>query len=107
MKRCTYCGREHPDDAAACSIDDQPLELINSPSAASKPSDSQTTKSFPQQVVVPAILWLVANFLIVGFLTLAASFVFCLLTALWAAIDCSRIRSKGSRVLGITFKPLV
>jgi hypothetical protein len=25
MKTCTYCGREHPDDATVCSIDGQPL----------------------------------------------------------------------------------
>jgi len=31
MKRCTYCGREYPDEATACSLDQQPLELINSP----------------------------------------------------------------------------
>src|SRR3954462_12075803 len=107
MKRCIYCGRKYPDEATACSLDQQPLELINSPSATSTPSDSQPTKRCPPQVLVPAILWLVANFLIVGFFTVAASFVFGLLTALWAAIDCSWLRSKGSRVLGIAFKPFV
>jgi len=25
MKKCTYCGKEHPDEATACSIDQQPL----------------------------------------------------------------------------------
>jgi membrane protease YdiL (CAAX protease family) len=26
MKRCTYCGKEYPDDAVCCLIDGQPLE---------------------------------------------------------------------------------
>ena len=26
MKICTYCGKEHPDDATVCSLDQQPLE---------------------------------------------------------------------------------
>ncbi len=107
MKRCTYCGKDYPDEATACFLDQQALELINSPSGASERSDSQPTKGYPPQVLVPAVLWLIANFLIVGFFTIAGSIVFGLLTALWAAIDCSRLRSKGSRVLGIAFKPLV
>src|SRR4051812_32802608 len=107
MKRCTYCGREYPDNATACSLDQQPLDLITSPSGPSEPSDSKPTQGCPPQVLVPAVIWLVANFLLVGFFTVAASLVFGLLTALWAAIDCSRLRSKGSRVLGIAFKPFV
>lgn len=31
MKKCTYCGKEHPDDAVACSVDGQPLETVLSP----------------------------------------------------------------------------
>ena len=25
MKKCTYCGKEYPDDAAVCAVDQQPL----------------------------------------------------------------------------------
>ena len=25
MKKCTYCGKEYPDDALRCLIDEQPL----------------------------------------------------------------------------------
>ncbi len=107
MKRCTYCGREHPDAATLCSLDQQPLEFITSPSAAAESSNSQPGKGWPPQVVVPAVLWLVVNFLLVGLFTVGASFLFGLLTALWAAIDCSKLQSKGSRVLGIAFKPVV
>ncbi|MFO1513368.1 MAG: hypothetical protein U1F83_10720 [Verrucomicrobiota bacterium] len=107
MKRCTYCGKGHPDEATVCSLDQQPLELITSPSTTTKSSDLQPSKGWPPQIVVPAVLWLVVNFLLVGLFTFGASFLFGLLTALWAAIDCSRLRSKGSRVLGIAFKPFV
>ena len=106
MKRCTYCGREHPDQETECSLDQQPLELVNSPSGTSEPTDSKPAGGCPPQVLVPANVWVVANFLIVGYFTIAASFVFGLLTALWAAIIV-RLRSKGSRVLGIAFKPFV
>jgi hypothetical protein len=28
MKKCTYCGKEYPDETKVCAIDSQPLELI-------------------------------------------------------------------------------
>ena len=31
MKKCTYCGKENPDDAVVCSVDGQPLESVNPP----------------------------------------------------------------------------
>jgi len=34
MKSCTYCGREHPDEAVVCSIDGQPLKSAITPLAA-------------------------------------------------------------------------
>src|SRR5437868_4246307 len=103
MKRCIYCGTEHPDEATACSLDQQPLELATSPSAASETPDSQPRKGWPPQIVVPAILWLVVNCLLAGFFTVGAIFLFGLLTALWAAVDCSKLQSRGSRALGIAF----
>ena len=107
MKRCTYCGREHPDEAKVCSLDQRPLEFVTSPSGISESSESQSRKGWPPQVVVPAVLWLLVNFLLAGLFTLGASFLFGLLTAFWAAIDCSKLQYRGSRVLGIAFKPVV
>ena len=26
MKKCTYCGKEYPDEAEVCAIDQEPLE---------------------------------------------------------------------------------
>jgi hypothetical protein len=28
MKHCTYCGKEYPDEAEACQIDGEPLQLV-------------------------------------------------------------------------------
>jgi hypothetical protein len=30
MKQCTYCGKEYPDEAVACGIDNQPLRQVAS-----------------------------------------------------------------------------
>lgn len=105
MKTCTWCGKEYPDEATVCSLDQHPLTSSNpSPTAA---TEVQPSSGWPPQVVVPAVLWLVVNFLLVGLFTVGASFLFGLLTALWAAIDCSKLQSRGSRTLGIAFKPVV
>lgn len=107
MKRCTYCGREHPDEATKCELDQQPLEsFVASPVPTESSSPSPNT-DWPPQVVIPAVIWLIVNFLLIGLLGISASFFFGLLTATWAAIDCSKLQSKGSRTLGIAFKPLV
>lgn len=58
-------------------------------------------------MVVPAVVWLIVNFLLVGYFGVGASLLFGLLTASWAAIDCSKLQPGGSRVLGIAFKPVV
>ncbi|MDR3457728.1 MAG: hypothetical protein P4N60_09805 [Verrucomicrobiae bacterium] len=36
MKKCTYCGKEYPDDMASCAIDQFPLESAT-PAAAPTP----------------------------------------------------------------------
>ena len=35
MKKCSYCGKDHPDDALVCSVDGQPLEAVIPPQAGS------------------------------------------------------------------------
>lgn len=52
MKRCTYCGREHPDTATVCSLDQEPLEIVSGPDTPSQSSNSQSSKSWPPQAVV-------------------------------------------------------
>lgn len=31
MKKCTYCGKEYPDNASVCAIDQEPLESDSPP----------------------------------------------------------------------------
>lgn len=107
MKRCTYCGREHPDEATACSLDQHPLELMDLPPGASAPTDSESSTGWPPQVVVPSVLWLVVNILLAVYFSVEVSCLFGLLAAIWAAMDCSKFQSNGSRILGIAFKPVV
>lgn len=107
MKQCTWCGTEHPDEATVCSLDQQPLKFVATPASTPEPVSSPPSNGWPQQVVIPAAAWLIVNFLLISQLTFGASFLFGLLTASWAAIDCARLQSKGSRTLGITFTPFV
>jgi hypothetical protein len=44
MKKCTYCGKEYPDDATACSIDEQPLTFVGPPQTKTPPAISPTGK---------------------------------------------------------------
>ncbi len=57
--------------------------------------------------MIPAAFWLVGYVLILGFCTLAGGFLFVLATAIWAAVDCSRLQPHGVRLLGVSFKPVV
>jgi hypothetical protein len=31
MKKCSYCGKEYPDDATICTVDQQPLQEVHPP----------------------------------------------------------------------------
>ena len=44
MKKCTYCGKEYPDDATACSVDEQPLTLVGPPQTKTPPAITRTGK---------------------------------------------------------------
>ncbi len=41
MKKCTYCGKEAPDDATVCPLDGEP---VVDPAAAPKPEEEQPAK---------------------------------------------------------------
>jgi hypothetical protein len=42
MKSCTYCGKEHPDEATVCSIDGQPLRSTVLTPTPPAPASRQT-----------------------------------------------------------------
>lgn len=60
MKKCTYCGKEYPDDAVICAIDDNPLsggEGMASTAAADAATMSVAPSSpGPIQVSQPAVV---------------------------------------------------
>jgi hypothetical protein len=64
-------------------------------------------KAWERQVLIPAALWLAVFFFLGMMFTFAASSVFGLASAIWAAMDCMKLQSRGSRVLGLAFKPVV
>jgi hypothetical protein len=107
MKRCAWCGREYPDAAMECSLDQQPLESVDSASEPLASAGSQSSASWQRQVAIPAVAWLIVNFVLIGRFTVAASFLLNLLLAIWAAMDCAKLQSRGTRALGIVFKPVV
>jgi hypothetical protein len=41
MKKCTYCGKEYPEDAVVCAIDQEPLQS-DSPAPAADPVDGDS-----------------------------------------------------------------
>jgi hypothetical protein len=58
-------------------------------------------------VLAPAIFWLIVNFLFAAWVDAAAHWLISIPLASWAAVDCAKIQTHGSRVLGIAFKPVV
>ena len=44
MKKCTYCGKEYPDDATACSVDEQPLTFEPPRQTKPRPAITPTGK---------------------------------------------------------------
>lgn len=53
MKKCTYCGKEYPDEATSCLVDNQPLEINSRLSA-----DATAPREFKPAAHAKAI-WLV------------------------------------------------
>jgi len=44
MKKCTYCGKEYPDEATVCTVDQQTLTIEGSPAAPSAKSAAAISK---------------------------------------------------------------
>lgn len=105
MKKCPYCGKEYSDDVMACLVDQQSLgEYERDPQPDAATANDITWRI---HVLLPAVLWLAVNFALLFSLGLFANMIFNLVTATWASVDCSKMQSHGSKVLGIAFKPVV
>lgn len=42
MKKCTYCGKEYPDEVTVCELDANPLVAVKSAKAAPTPTVEMT-----------------------------------------------------------------
>ncbi len=105
MKKCPWCSKEYPDGATECSVDRQ--ELVPFTRQPAETAHVRPDRTWLPQIAVPTVLWLVTSILLAGLFTPGASMLFGLATAWWAAVDCSKLQYRGSRVLGIAFKPVV
>lgn len=108
MKKCTWCGKELPDELEACPFDQRALEVIT-PRAADDLLTVHPVKSnaVARHIFFPLGLWLTLGLMLFAFFGRGAWFLFGLATALGAALDCRRFQDRGSRILGIAFKPVV
>jgi len=49
MKKCTYCGKEYPDEAEVCAIDQEPLESDARAASANAEDISADSSALPIQ----------------------------------------------------------
>jgi len=122
MKICSYCGKEHPDEATACSIDGQPLVSPASGAAAANPKPVTPQNRIAEAAAIssllaPLVIVLVCLVLF-GFLeshgrtSFAAFYLFAVLPPLllfvglglgiFAVVKADRRGAKGAFISGIT-----
>lgn len=51
MKKCTYCGKEQPDDATVCPIDGQPLKTVIMPTSITDEQYRNPTQPVAEQQI--------------------------------------------------------
>jgi hypothetical protein len=77
MKRCTYCGKDYPDEASACAIDGQPLrDVVPPPPAPTAPPPPPVSDK--QQIIDAEHIKLLAifHFVVAGLALLGIVFLF-------------------------------
>jgi hypothetical protein len=76
MKRCTYCGKEYPDEVSVCATDQQPLQQVISPLPVHaalpvkdrKNSDFTSLESMLIWAIIGVVIFYIAAYiLLVGF----------------------------------------
>src|SRR6478736_2801392 len=55
MKKCTWCGKEYPDDVKLCAIDHQPLQPIERAIAPEQSPDSSAKAAGGRPAVITII----------------------------------------------------
>jgi hypothetical protein len=82
MKKCSYCGKEYPDDATICAVDQQPLQevcppLLNRPAPAPFPppsGDAQRIIDNEHLKMLSIFHYVLAGFAFAGLLFLCLHF---------------------------------
>ncbi len=83
MKKCPYCGKEYPDDATICAVDQQPLQevrppLLNRPAPAPFPAPSGDARQITDNEhlkMLSIFYYVLAGFAFAGLLFLGLQFV--------------------------------
>jgi hypothetical protein len=86
VKKCTYCGKEYPDDASVCAVDQQPLQqiqppLVNRPAPFTSPPPASSAEA--QRIIdnehlkmLSIFHYILAGFALLGLLFICVHFMF-------------------------------
>ncbi len=104
MKRCTYCGKEYPDDLSECAIDGQFLQhVVPTLPARAKPPVSEpqgigdiSRYSFmkPTAAIALTLVVVVASMIISVLIRFPVYLFTVSMSAVWAALDASGLRRQ-------------
>jgi len=117
MKRCTYCGKDYPDETIACPIDGNPLEAVqqSTPSPQVEIAAVQRRNPVTRAAKVSGVILLLGVFRIVAltqrgwsaaiFIMLASVLLACVIAVAVVALISRRTRTPWSwlRVIVVTF----
>lgn len=101
MKQCTYCGREYPDDATLCSIDQQPLKEVIPP-LLTRPAPAPLPSSDTQRIIDDEHLKMLSvfHYVVAGLAVLGIAFLFfhfALMSTIFLAVANSDSGKSSSR----------
>jgi len=90
-----------------CPFDQHRLETSGSSDGLSEPLECRASRWFPPEVLLQIAAWLVTNLVFGIVFSVAGILLVQVACSCWAAYDCAKIQTRGTRVLGIVFKPVV
>jgi hypothetical protein len=99
MKKCTYCGKEYPDDATVCVLDEQPLKRVGPPPIGSQ-TDPVGQPAVPPQVVAAVHAAANRNMLVGGLVCIGGILVTVLTYSIASSAGGSYFVAWGAIVFG-------